>query len=109
LSFWDPLEGEVFIKKNEKEWEESKGSTQHECIITRGSRGAGRAMPLIESIEYPTKPIESPDVIGAGDVFLAGLVVNYLRHGGLPHAIEFANMCAGISVEQQGTTEVRLP
>ncbi len=106
LARWDELE-ECIIKVNLKEWNHRQNESKHFLIVTYGSRGAELCKP--HPIKYFfTKPIESPDVIGAGDVFLAGLVVNYMRHRDLPFAIEFANMCAGISVKQQGTTEVRL-
>jgi len=112
LSFWNDLSSdEVWIKKNEAEWLNSTNTTRHKCVVTKGPNGAAfmcGAGSLIEEIEFKTKPIDSPEVTGAGDVFLAGFVVSYLKDQDLKVAMEFANMCAGLSVKQKGTTEVRL-
>lgn len=112
LKFWEPLQpGKVFIKMNEHEWQNSKNTTKHQCIVTQGKKGATTPCPagaLQETIDFPTEPIESPDVVGAGDVFLAGFVVKFLRTEDLDESIKFANMVAGKSVKLQGTAEVYL-
>lgn len=120
LTFWNDLEN-CFIKINEKEWliakDNSTEKSIHPLIVTMGAKGAvlwyywgentSSGLPY-DIVPYPTNPVNKPDVVGCGDVFLAGLVVSYMRHKDLPMAIEFANMCAGISAKQQGTTEVYL-
>jgi len=114
LSFWRYVPNAI-IKINEKEYGKASGGEYLErLIVTRGNKGCSLfnnsdlTNPNTIITHFNTNAIENPDVVGAGDVFLAGLVVSYMRHKDLHFAIEFANMCASISVKQQGTTEVRL-
>ena len=58
-------------------------------IVTRGSKGCEYKNKL-----YPVLKVPIKDVSGAGDTFLAGLVVDYLRRNNIIAAIEFANECA---------------
>ena len=52
---------------------------------------------------------EVVDVVGAGDVFLAGMAVNFLESGTLdPYAsAAFGNLCAGEKVKHFGTVAVK--
>lgn len=50
--------------------------------------------------------VSNPDVCGAGDTFLAGLVVKYMTTFDFKEACKFANKVAGISVTKPGTTVV---
>ena len=56
-----------YINKNDK-WLKDK------LIITRGSEGC-----LFKGKIYPTQDVPVKDISGAGDTFLAGLVVQYLK------------------------------
>ena len=108
LARWDKIKS-CIIKVNDLELKNAITSTHHPLVVTRGKIGADwyQDNKLVKHFKV-NKQIDKPDVVGAGDVFLAGLVVDYMRHKDLLFAIEFANMCASISVKQQGTTEVRL-
>lgn len=47
------------------------------------------------------------DVVGAGDVFLAGMAVRLCEGAEVAEAAEFGNICAGISVKKFGTVCVK--
>jgi len=57
---------------------------------------------LVDGTPVPARPRQVFDVTGAGDVFLAAFVVRYLETKDLIQAAEFANECAGESVEHLG-------
>lgn len=94
------------VKINQKEYREAENwHDLKRLIVTMGEDGAFLSDP---GMWFHGEKIESPDVIGAGDVFLAGLVVSYMENKDLHKAINFANTVAAISVKQQGTAEVKL-
>lgn len=94
------------VKINQKEYREAENwHDLKRLIVTMGEDGAFLSDP---GMWFHGEKIESPDVIGAGDVFLAGLVVSYMENKDLHKAINFANMVAAKSVKQKGTTEVSL-
>ena len=68
-------------------------------IITRGSKGCEYKNKL-----YPVPQVPIKDVSGAGDTFLAGLVVEYLKNNNIEQAIKFANKCATKVVQKRGVT-----
>jgi len=74
-----------------------------DLIVTLGKDGA-----LYNNHVYPVSSTIIHDVCGAGDVFLAGLVHQYLlSKGDIPSSIEFANRCASISVSHFGTYVIK--
>ncbi len=115
LAFWNDVPN-CIIKVNDKEYSRRVSDPKNTHIVTHGKDGAilnfywsDESVLPFDIVPIPSEEkIDSPDVIGAGDVFLAGLVVKYLQTNDLPQAINFANMVAGKSVQQQGTTEVSL-
>jgi bifunctional ADP-heptose synthase (sugar kinase/adenylyltransferase) len=68
-------------------------------IITRGSKGCEHKDKL-----YPVPKVPIKDVSGAGDTFLAGLTVEYLKNNNIEQAIKFANECATTVVQKRGVT-----
>lgn len=68
-------------------------------IITRGSKGCEYKNKLYSVPKVPIK-----DVSGAGDTFLAGLTVEYLKSKDINQAIKFANECATKVVQKRGVT-----
>lgn len=70
-------------------------------IITRGSKGCEYKNKL-----YPVPQVPIKDVSGAGDTFLAGLVVKYLKNNNIEQAIKFANKCATKVVQKRGVAIV---
>ena len=96
----------VILKCNEKEaLKESIRSRWtplgENLLITLGSRGYEiPGLKLAPSIETNVA-----DVVGAGDVFLAGMAVNYLETGNfnIESMAEFGNLCAAEKVKHFGT------
>ena len=92
------------IKINENEFLTNKKlPQQHELVVTLGSRGA-----LHQNQIYPAIKTNVCDICGAGDTFIAALCVANLSGYSMPDSIEFANVCAGISVRHSGVHAVTL-
>lgn len=89
------------LKINQQEFEKAKIPSDTNLIITLGSDGAMKDGKI-----YPTKKVEVFDVSGAGDSFMAGLVVQYLLTKNFDDAIMFANSCASNVVTKTGTAIV---
>lgn len=96
----------TFIKINELEFKKTKHTLSDllykKLIITMGSEGC---MYLDEKIPPPQK-ISVLDPSGAGDTFLAGLSVGYLRYRDLHKAIELAQKCSGEVIQIRGIATV---
>ena len=89
--------GGCIVKINELEYSRAE-STPKSTIVTLGSKGA-----MYDGQIYPSEPVKMFDVCGAGDTFLAGLTYKILQGESIGHCIEFANKCAGVAVQHQGT------
>lgn len=73
------------------------------AVVTTGSGGAFAADNTTgETAWSPGVPVEVLDPTGAGDVFLAGLVLGTLRGWPLQQRLRFANLCAALSVRDFG-------
>lgn len=70
-------------------------------IVTTGSEGCFMVHNS-ETYSFVTTPIDIRDVCGAGDTFLAGLVIEYVRTSDIKQAIVFANKMAGRVVQKFG-------
>tara|TARA_R110000868_G_scaffold9065_4_gene45915 strand:+ start:517 stop:1227 length:711 start_codon:yes stop_codon:yes gene_type:complete len=89
----------IYIKINQRELYESTSMPERDkLIVTYGARGCG----YMDNI-YPVKAIEVVDVCGAGDVFLAAMVVKHLETGDMNIALPFANEKAALSCQSLGT------
>jgi bifunctional ADP-heptose synthase (sugar kinase/adenylyltransferase) len=96
------MSGYTFIKINEVEWENCKGQTYEmwsdKLIVTMSERGA-----MYDGITYPVNnDIEVRDLSGAGDTFMASLVVSYLKTNSIEVSIQYANDCATKVVQKRG-------
>ena len=96
------MSGYTFIKINEVEWENCKGQTYEmwsdKLIVTMSERGA-----MYDGITYPVNnDIEVRDLSGAGDTFMASLVISYLKTHGIEISIQYANECATKVVQKRG-------
>lgn len=104
FSIWQALRYPI-VKINEREFAAAENYEYiPNLIITQGSAGAmwrGGADRCWKDFE--TKACAIADVIGAGDVFLAGLVTEFLRSFDFNEAMQFANHAASISVNRFGT------
>lgn len=73
------------------------------AVVTAGSGGAFAADELTgETVWVPGLHVPAVDPTGAGDVFLAALVVGTLREWPLAQRVRFANLCAALSVRDLG-------
>jgi len=92
-----------FIKINDFEYKNSKSSLtkelENKIIHTIGSEGCE-----YQGIRYPVNKVDVKDVSGAGDSFMAGLVVEYCKTKDIVKAIASANKCASQVVKHRGVT-----
>jgi D-glycero-beta-D-manno-heptose-7-phosphate kinase len=93
-----------YIKINRKEYAGSlnqikKHKLGDNIIETLGEEGCS-----YQGETFPVKNTEVKDLAGAGDSFLAALVVNYLSSWDIKQAISFANHCATQVVKRKGVT-----
>lgn len=92
-----------FIKINDYEYKKSEKfidkNIAPKIIHTMGSEGC-----YYKGINYSVDRVEVKDVSGAGDTFLAGLVVKYYETKDINESINFANKCASKVVRQKGVT-----
>jgi|TARA_R100000030_G_scaffold35423_1_gene26421 bifunctional ADP-heptose synthase (sugar kinase/adenylyltransferase) len=90
-----------FIKINDYEFSNSENhldlTTKKRIIHTMGGRGCEYM-----GNRYPTKKVEVKDLSGAGDTFMAGLVVKFVETDNIIDSIKYANECASKVVTQKG-------
>ena len=88
-----------YVKINDREYS-SLSNRPKNCkfVVTLGSKGA-----LYGGNVYPANKVDVFDVVGAGDVFLAGLVYGFMVDSKIESAIRIANKLASTSVTKQGT------
>lgn len=90
-----------FIKINDYEYRNSKPylteDIEQKIIHTMGGLGCEYG-----GKRYPTKKVEVKDLSGAGDTFMAGLVVKFMETGDIDKSIKYANECASKVVTQKG-------
>ena len=92
-----------FIKINELEYEKNyKGKPNNDkLIVTLGSKGCQYMGETFSVNEVSVK-----DVSGAGDTFLAGLVVEYVKTKDIVKSIKFAQECTTKVVQQPGVVTI---
>ena len=61
---------------------------------------------VYKDVIHPVPKVEIKDVSGAGDSFIAGLVVKYIENNDIIDAIRFANCCATKVVQKKGVSIV---
>lgn len=96
-----------FIKINYSEYENNSyvlskdNILADKTIVTKGKHGC-----TYQKIDYPTQEVSVKDLSGAGDTFLAGLVVEYARSKDIKSAIDFAQECTTIVVQKTGVSTI---
>lgn len=107
FSIW-PNRDNTFFKINFKEWSEAKNwNNLNNLIVTRGF------LPVLYYKNgdvigrCDVEEVENADVCGAGDVFLAGLITEYIKTKNIQESIRFAAKVATISTTKFGTCMVR--
>jgi len=102
----DFVSGFNFLKINSKEFHDNiedinKTKLLCDIIVTKGEHGAVHIEKNKETL-YQTQKIDIRDVCGAGDTFLAALVIKYLETRKISDSINYANICAGKVVSHFG-------
>ena len=95
-----------YLKINSIEYEQNKDFLQgndiiNKTIITKGNEGC-----LFQDKIYSTEDVQVKDISGAGDTFVAGLTVEYIRSNDIIKAIYFAQKCATLVVQKHGVATV---
>ena len=85
-----------FVKINQYEYEARESDTE-ELIVTYGSKKVE-----YKNRSYIPPKVETHDVCGAGDTFLAALVYKYLEEQSIDEAIKFAMNAAAVTVQHIG-------
>ena len=79
----------------------SASELAQKIIVTTGSKGCE-----YDGNIYPVKEVQMKDSSGAGDTFLAGLVVEYLRTKDIVKSIKFAQECTTKVVQRHGVSTI---
>ena len=94
-----------YIKINDYEYKRSEAHVdsvlRDKIIRTLGGSGCS-----FREKTYPVRRVSVRDTSGAGDSFLAALVVKYLQTENIEDSIRFANKCASKVVKQKGVTVI---
>ena len=95
-----------YIKINSLEYEKNKkffkdNDIINKTVVTQGNKGC-----LFRGEIYPTGDVPVKDISGAGDTFLAGLTVEYVRTNDIIKAINFAQECTEIVIQKHGVSTV---
>lgn len=77
-------------------------------IITRSEHGISLFDKENKRTDFPVKAKQVKDVTGAGDTVLATLTLAIANQLSLETAIEFANVAAGIAIEEFGCARITL-
>ncbi len=94
-----------FIKINDYEFQRSvpflDAALTKKIIHTRDKFGCD-----FQGTNYPVRQVEVGDASGAGDSFMAALVVAYVETGDILESIKFANEKAAIAVSHRGVSTI---
>lgn len=96
-----------YIKINNFEYERNKTNIinnkilKDKIITTQGKRGCVYRQEI-----FPTQEVPVKDVSGAGDTFISGLVVEYIKTRDIRKSIEFAQQCTTQVVQKTGVATV---
>ena len=95
-----------FLKINHVEFEKTEYTLKdldlkEKLIITLSDKGCKYKDQI-----FPVEKVRIKDVSGAGDTFISGLVLEWLRTGEVDLAIKFAQECATIVVQKQGVVTI---
>ena len=103
----DWVRGVDFIKINELEHKKNFETLpnypelEDKLIVTQGSKGC-----VYMGETFPVEEVSVKDVSGAGDTFLSGLVVEYIKSKNIKKAINFAQECTTKVVQKIGVETI---
>ena len=96
----------TFIKINRKEYEATKpylnANLSAKIIETLGEGGC-----VYQEQHFPVTKVEVKDLSGAGDSFLAALVVKYVQTSNITESLTYANEVATIVVQKMGVSTIK--
>jgi len=99
------IENAKFIKINDFEYQRSLplgvNGLEDKLIVTKGRFGA-----TYSGINFPVEQVEIKDTSGAGDSFMAALVIEYLKSEDILASIKFANEKATEIVKHRGVVTI---
>ena len=101
------IESADFIKinfieyTNNKEFLDNNEGFLDKTIVTCGDKGC-----LFRGDRYSVEKVPIKDLSGAGDTFLAALVVEYLKSNDIVKSINFAQECTTIVVQKHGVSTI---
>jgi hypothetical protein len=96
-----------FIKLNSIEYNHNKNIIlKNPILISKVIQTRGRHGCNYQGKNYPTTDVPVKDVSGAGDTFLASLVIEYIRSKNIKSAIKFAQECTTIVVQKSGVSTI---
>ena len=94
-----------YIKINENEFAKCRGHISQKIlaktIVTLSSQGC-----IHDGQIYSVQKVDVKDNTGAGDTFLAGLVVEYIKSKDYEKAITFAQECTTVVVQKSGVSTI---
>ena len=103
----DWIKNASFIKINQLEHKKNfeiipnYPELNNKLIVTQGKKGC-----IYNGEVFKVKEVPIKDVSGAGDTFLAGLVVEYLKTKDIKKSIKFAQECTTKVVQKHGVATV---
>jgi bifunctional ADP-heptose synthase (sugar kinase/adenylyltransferase) len=98
----------TFIKVNRSEYQKSEQFIKEnewlfeKVILTLDGDGSSYKGELVS-----TKKVDSADISGAGDTFIAGFTKKYIETKNILQSMEWANYCAGEVVKEKGVSIFR--
>ena len=101
IEFADFIKINFIEYTNNKEFLHNNKNFLNKTIITCGDKGC-----LFREDRYLVEKVPIKDLSGAGDTFLAGLVVEYLKSNDIVKAINFAQECTTIVVQKHGVSTI---
>lgn len=113
LGIWRNIRN-CYVKINEAEWAKATNTNAVNLIVTHGPNGATYHPKfwreediLIGGTNISGNPVPNANVIGAGDAYLAGLVIGQMKHS-MPiiESMRYADAAARASVRKFGTALV---
>ena len=96
-------EGATYIKINTYEHKRSLPFI-NEALSAKIIRTDGEKGSFFRGKAFPVEKVEVKDSSGAGDTFMAALVVNFLSSQDIEQSIGFANQCAAKIVARRGVS-----
>lgn len=99
----------TFVKINDREYKAQLAAGVpptffcENIIVTLGGKGSWWANRMLT---VPVKEVQVSQLSGAGDSYLAGFVVEYLKSGDVPKAMDYGNRVARIAVSRRGVVAV---